>query len=147
MTAKNNICDCADSGARERMQLEVECLKGYGTIKSLGTTVQSTQKHDTLGLNICTTVNFHKAVNNLRDKARRDCYAIKRTIKFDIPIRIWLTILESVIEPFLDVRSGVRSPTKNSHNPYLFYCPFWTLMLQHCTVYRHNMTFEMSLIL
>jgi hypothetical protein len=29
---------CADPGARGGTQLEVECLKGYGTIKSLGTT-------------------------------------------------------------------------------------------------------------
>ena len=33
-------------------------------------------------------------MNNLRDKARRAFYAIK----FDIQIRIWLKILESVIE-------------------------------------------------
>ena len=43
-----------------------------------------------LGLNISTTGNFHIAVNNLRDKARRAFYAIKMNIKFDIPIRIWL---------------------------------------------------------
>ena len=51
-----------------------------------------------LGLNISSTGNFHKAVNDLRDKARRAFYAIKRNIKFDIPIRIWLKILESDIE-------------------------------------------------
>jgi hypothetical protein len=37
-------------------------------------------------------------VNDLRDKARRAFYAMKRT-KFNIPIRNWLKILESVIEP------------------------------------------------
>ena len=52
-----------------------------------------------LGLNISTTGNFHKAVNYLREKARRDFYAIKRIIQFDIPISIWLKILESVKEP------------------------------------------------
>ena len=46
-----------------------------------------------LGLNISATGNFHKAVNDLRDKARRAFYAIKRNIKFDLPIRIWLKIL------------------------------------------------------
>ena len=50
-------------------------------------------------LNISTIGNFHKAMNGLRNKARREFYAIKRNIKFDIPIRIWLKILESVIEP------------------------------------------------
>jgi hypothetical protein len=51
-----------------------------------------------IGLHISATGNFHKAVNDLRDKARRAFYAIKGNIKFDIPIRIWL-ILESDIEP------------------------------------------------
>ena len=47
-------------------------------------------KNDTyFGLNIRHTGNFHKAMNDLRDKARRAFYAIKRNIKFDIPIRIW----------------------------------------------------------
>jgi hypothetical protein len=38
MMAKNNMWECADPGARGVTQLEVECLKGYGTIKCLGTT-------------------------------------------------------------------------------------------------------------
>ena len=33
------IFECADPGARGGTQLEVKCLKGYGTIKSLGNTV------------------------------------------------------------------------------------------------------------
>ena len=66
----------------------------------LDTVAQEHTKNDTyLGLNIGTTGNFHKAVNNLRDKARRAFYAIKRNMTFDIPIRIWLKILELVIEP------------------------------------------------
>jgi hypothetical protein len=52
-----------------------------------------------LHLNISTTGNFHKAVNDLRDKARGAFYAIKRNIIFDISIRICLKILESIIEP------------------------------------------------
>jgi hypothetical protein len=51
-----------------------------------------------LGLNISARGNCHKVVNDLRDKARRAFYAIKRNIQFDIPIRIWLKRLESVIE-------------------------------------------------
>jgi hypothetical protein len=39
-------------------------------------------------------------MNDLRDRARRAFYAIKRNIKFNILIRIWLEVLESVIEPF-----------------------------------------------
>ena len=52
-----------------------------------------------LGLNISATGNFPRAVNDLRDKARRAFYAIKRNIKFNMPIRIWQKILESFIEP------------------------------------------------
>ena len=55
------------------------------------------RKYNTfLGLNISSKVNLHEAVNELRDKVRRAFYAIKRNIKYDIPIRIWLKILESV---------------------------------------------------
>jgi hypothetical protein len=47
-----------------------------------------------LGLNISATGKFHKAINDLRDQARRAFLAIKRDIKFDTAIRIWLKILE-----------------------------------------------------
>ena len=70
-------------------------MKGYGTIKSLETTALEQTKNDTYpGLNISTTGNFHKAVKELRNKARRALYAIKRNINFNIPIRIWLKILD-----------------------------------------------------
>ena len=49
--------------------------------------LEHSKKYTSLGLNISTTGNFHKAVNELRDKAR--FYAIKRNIKFDTPSRIW----------------------------------------------------------
>jgi hypothetical protein len=55
--------------------------------------LEHTKNYTYLGLNISTTGNFQKAVNNLRYKARRAFYAIKRNITFDIPIRIWLKIL------------------------------------------------------
>ena len=38
MMAKIILCECADPGVRAGTLLEVECLKGYGTIKRLGTT-------------------------------------------------------------------------------------------------------------
>jgi hypothetical protein len=47
--------------------------------------LEHTKTHTYLGLNISATSNFHKAVNDLRDKARRAIYAIKRNINFDIP--------------------------------------------------------------
>ena len=50
--------------------------------------LEHTKNYTYLGLNISTTGNFHKAVSDLRDKARRAFYTIKRNIRFDIPIRI-----------------------------------------------------------
>ena len=61
--------------------------------------LEHTNNFTYLGLNISATGNFHKAVNDLRDKARRDFYAIKINIHFDIPIRSCQKRLESVIEP------------------------------------------------
>ena len=66
--------------------------------------------HTAHDLNISSTGNFHKAVNALRDKARR---AFKRNITFDIPIRIWLKILESVIEPIALYGCEVWGPLTN----------------------------------
>ena len=63
--------------------------------------LEHTKNYTYLGLNINATGNFHKAVNDLRNKARRAFYAINRNIKFDIPIRICLKILESVKEPIV----------------------------------------------
>ena len=46
----------------------------------LGTVaLEHTKNYTYLGLNISATGNFHKAVNDLRDKARRAFYAIKET--------------------------------------------------------------------
>ena len=61
--------------------------------------IEHTKNYTYLGLNISAIGNFHNAVNDLRDKARRAFSAIERNIHFNIPIRIWLKILESVIEP------------------------------------------------
>ena len=72
--------------------------------------LEHTKNNTYLGLNISATSNFHKAENDLRDKARRAFYAIKRNIQFDIPI--CLKIPESVIEPF-DLGCGVCSSTNN----------------------------------
>ena len=40
--------------------------------------LEHTKNYTYLGLNISATGNFHKAVNDLRDKARRAFYSIKR---------------------------------------------------------------------
>jgi hypothetical protein len=49
--------------------------------------------------------------------ARRAVYAIKRNITFDIPIRIWLKILESVIDPIALYGCEVWGPLTNQEFP------------------------------
>lgn len=75
--------------------------------------LEHTKNYTYLGLNISTTGNFNKAVNDLRDKARRAFYAIKRNIKLDIPIKTWLKILDSVIEPISLYGCEVWGPLAN----------------------------------
>ena len=75
--------------------------------------LEHTKNYTYIGLNISATGNFPKAVNDLRDKARRAFYAIKRNINFNIPIRIWLKILESVIEPIALYGCEVLWPLTN----------------------------------
>ena len=66
--------------------------------------LEHTKYYTYLGLSISTTGTFHKAVNDLRDKARRAFYAIKG---------IWLKILESVIEPIALYGCEVGGPLTN----------------------------------
>ena len=75
--------------------------------------LELTKNYTYLSLNISITGNVHKAVNVRRDKARRAVYAIKRNIKFNIPIRICLKILESVIEPISLYGCDVWGPLTN----------------------------------
>ncbi len=84
------------------------------TTFSLGTNqIAHTSHYNYLGLKITSTGNFNHAVNELRDKARRAFYAIKRQCPIEIPIRIWLKILESVIEPIALYGSEVWGPLTN----------------------------------
>ena len=50
---------------------------------------EHTKNYTYLGLDISAKGNFNKAENELRDKARRAFYDIKRNITFDIPIKMW----------------------------------------------------------
>ena len=50
------------------------------------------------------------AINELKEKARRAFYAIKKSTQVDIPIRTWLKIFQSVIEPIALYGSEVWGP-------------------------------------
>lgn len=52
--------------------------------------------------------NFTLALNELREKDQRAFYAIKRWIKIDIPIQIWLKPFKPVIEPIVLYGSDVN---------------------------------------
>ncbi len=50
-------------------------------------------------------------MNKLKEKAQRAFYAIKRSIKIDIPIQIWLKLFKAVIEPVALYGSEVWGPS------------------------------------
>ena len=77
------------------------------------TALEQTKNYTYLGLNISSTGSFNKAVNDLREKARRAFYAIKRNIKLDIPIKTWLKILDAVIEPISLYGCEIWGPLAN----------------------------------
>ena len=77
------------------------------------TALEHTKNYTYLGLNISSTGNFNKAVNDLREKARRAFYAVKRNVMLDIPIKIWLKILDSVIEPIALYGCEIWGPLAN----------------------------------
>ncbi len=52
-------------------------------------------------------------MNELKEKARRAFYAIKKSIQIEVPIRIWLKIFQSVIEPIALYGSEVWGPLLN----------------------------------
>ncbi len=83
-------------------------------IFTLGTDqITRTSHYNYLGLKITSTGNFNHAVNELRDKARRAFYAITRQCPIEIPIKMWLKIVESVIGPIALYGSEVWGPLTN----------------------------------
>uniref|UniRef100_A0A671YR74 ribonuclease H n=1 Tax=Sparus aurata TaxID=8175 RepID=A0A671YR74_SPAAU len=69
------------------------------TFKIGGTHIEQTNTYTYLGLQINSTGNLCSAVKELKEKAKRAFYAIKRSVQIQIPIRTWLKIFNSVIEP------------------------------------------------
>ena len=77
------------------------------------TTIEHTHTYTYLGLKLSSTGNFNMAVNDLKEKARRAFYTIRKTIKTNIPIRIWLKIFKSVIQPIALYGIEVWGPLAN----------------------------------
>ena len=75
--------------------------------------IENCLEYNYLGLKISPTGSFNPAVDELREKARRAFYAIKRQIYIQIPILIWLKLLQAIIEPILLYGSEVWGPQTN----------------------------------
>ncbi len=72
-------------------------------------------------LKINATGKLNLAVNELKEKARRAFYAIKKSIQIEIPIRIWLKIFQSVIEPiaYMSVKCVLdKNPIEALHDEF-----------------------------
>jgi len=75
--------------------------------------IEHTHNYTYLGLKISSTGNFNLTINDLKDKGRRAFYALKKSSIIDIPVRIWLKIFHSIIEPILLYGSEVWGPLTN----------------------------------
>ena len=76
----------------------------------IGTHEINCLEYNYLGLKISSTGSFNPAVNELREKALRAFYSIKRHIYIQILILIWLKLLQAIIEPILLYGSEVWAP-------------------------------------
>ncbi len=63
-------------------------------------TIETTKTCTYLGLKMTSTGNFTLAVKELKEKAQRAFYAIKRSIKIDISIQIWPKFVKSIMKHF-----------------------------------------------
>lgn len=85
-----------------------------------------------LGLKISATGNLKLAMNELKEKARRAFYTIKKSIQIEIPIRIWLKIFQSVIEPIALYGSEVWGPLLNHEFNKWDKSPIESLHVEFC---------------
>ena len=97
------------------------------------TALEHTLNYTYLGLTITASGSFSKAVNALKEKARRALYAIKRKLqKIVIPIKIWLKIFDSVIQPIALYGSEVWGPLSQQNYSKWDKHPIETLHVEFC---------------
>ena len=105
---------------------------------SLGTNhIEYCTHYTYLGIKLSTTGNFNQAINELREKARRAFYAIKKNLQTDIPIPIWLKLIECVIEPIALYGSEVWGPLVNNDISQWDKHPIETLHAEFCKIILH----------
>ena len=73
--------------------------------------IEHSRSYTYLGITITASGSFNMAVNALKEKARGALHAIKTTFyDFQIPVKIWLKICDSVIQPIVQYGSEVWGP-------------------------------------
>ncbi len=108
-------------------------LQGKRHSFTIGTTkIEHATNYTYLGLKISATGKLNLAVNELKEKARRAFYAIKKSIQIEIPIRIWLKIFQSVLEPIALYGSEVWGPLLNHEFEKWDKNPIETLHAEFC---------------
>ena len=76
-------------------------------------------------------------MNELREKAHRAFYAIKKQIEIEIPIQIWLKLIENVIEPIALYGSEVWGPLAKQDLIKWERHPIETLHAEFCKILLH----------
>ena len=96
------------------------------------TKIDQTNNYTYLGITLTPTGNFGLAVKELKEKAKRAFYAIKKSIKLELPIRIWIKIFHSVIEPIALYGSEVWGPVTHNEFPNIDKHPTEALHAEFC---------------
>ena len=90
-----------------------KCQKNPHRFHLDSTDIENTHSYTYLGLNITSTGNFNLAIKDLRDKSRRALWNIKKSSNTDIPVKIWIKIFQSIIEPIGLYGSEMWDPYMN----------------------------------
>ena len=78
--------------------------------------IEHSRSYTYLGITITASGSFNMAVNALKEKARGALHAIKTTFyDFQIPVKIWLKICDSVIQPIVQYGSEVWGPLSHQN--------------------------------
>ena len=96
------------------------------------TKIEHVTNYTYLGLKFSANGTFNLAMNELKNKARRAFYAIRKSIQIKIPIRTWLRIFQSVIEPIALYGSEVWGHLTNLNFEKWDKNPIETLHAEFC---------------
>ena len=91
-----------------------------------------------LGITITASGGFNMAVNALKEKAWKALHAIKRKCyNFQIPVKIWLKIFDSVIQPIALYSNEVWGPLSHQSYTHLDKYPTKSFHAEFCRFILH----------